>query len=44
MWQANLFGGGGEDALLQAEGLCGQRAPQLVPRQAGLELRDRQEP
>ena len=38
-WLANLFRRGGEDALLQPEGLCGQRAPELVPRQAGLELR-----
>lgn len=38
IWPANLFRRGGEDALLQAEGLRGQRAPQLVPRQAGLEL------
>lgn len=35
---SNLFGGGGEDALLQPEGLRRQRLPQLVSRQAGLEL------
>lgn len=35
---SNLFRRGGEDALLQPEGLCWQRLPQLVSRQAGLEL------
>lgn len=36
---SNLFRRGGEDALLQPEGLCRQRLPQLVSAQAGLELR-----
>lgn len=35
---SDLFRGGGEDALLQPEGLRQQRLPQLVPGQAGLEL------